>query len=234
MKLKFKTALSNIGKNEKPCYRAIVCHNGTVEAKYVAEKAAKAAGVAANVAKFYLEKFLRHAVDALVGGCRVEAEDLFRAMLSVTGTFAAADAAWNSAKNALSPNFAAKGIVKDAFAGAEAENTTKGAKVQISRVLDVLAHIPDVLTVGQKALLSGQGMLVDTEAEDEGVWLENAEGVNVAAGTIVNRTDTTLDCTFAEWPEPGAYRICVASRGGLGERYGVAVAKRQIEVAAGE
>lgn len=230
MVVKYKTVLSNLKKNEKPCYRAIVCHNGTVDSLYVARKAAKTAGVNAGIARFYLEKFARLSVDALKRGMRVEAEDLYRAMLSVTGTFAAADTAWNPAKNSLAANFIAKGVVKDSFSGAVAENTTQGAKVQIVRALDIDAHAPDVLTIGKKVLLSGLGLNVDANAEDEGVWLENSEGVNVAAGTVVNASATTLDCTFAEWPEAGEYKICVSSRAGLGQEYAATLAKRRVTV----
>lgn len=234
MKLQFKTRLSNIGRNEKPCFIASPIVNGTIDADVLAIEVAGRLGTSKALVKAILDETGNTIAENLRNGHPTMIDNLLWAGLKIKGTFASKDAPWTQGKNFLLPDFRANGVMKESVDGIEFENVTKGAKVQISRVLDALAHIPDVLTVGQKALLSGQGMLVDTEAEDEGVWLENAEGVKVAEGTITNRTDTTLDCTFAEWPEPGAYRICVASRGGLGEQYGVAVAKRGIEVVAGE
>lgn len=231
MTVKFKTALCSIAKDKKPCYRAIVVHNGTVGQEAVAERIAAETGIDKALVRFYLEQFMDAVEDALASGLRVEVENLLRGMDSVKGLFPAPDAKWDSKRNSVVPRFSAKGDMYSAFAGADSKNVTESIKVAIKRVLDADLKLPDVLARGSKVLISGQGLKVDSSNTDEGVWFENDKGQVVVRGIVAKATDTTLDAVFPDWPEEdGFYKLCVASRGGNNAEYAAATAKRTVEV----
>lgn len=231
-KVKFKTVLSSFKKGEKPCYRAVLQHNGTVYLDEIARNAAARVGMDVAVMKFNVELFFAQIVEELKSGKRVEVENLFSGGIAVTGTFSGANAPWDKSKNTLLPYFYAKGDMRDAFADTTAENITEGNHAHVNRVLDTVLKMDGVI-VNQSNVtvyLSGMNLLLNAAASDEGVWLENKDGMVVATATVVGSTATTVDCTFATLPEDGDYKIVVATRGGLGPEFGVSIARKSVEV----
>ena len=55
--IKFKTVLSSLKKGERPCYRAVVMHNGTVDRDEIAKAAAERAGMDVAVMRYAVELF---------------------------------------------------------------------------------------------------------------------------------------------------------------------------------
>ena len=230
--VKFKTALSTFKKDDKPCYRGIVNHNGTAYLADIAKNAAARVGMDESVMKFSGELLVEQIGLELKGGKRVEIEDLLSGGLSILGTFPSANAPWDKSKNALSPYFYAKGGMKEAFADAVAVNVTEGNHAKLIRVLDTVSKTEGVITnqPNVTVYLSGVNLLLNAAAPDEGVWLEDLEDTVVATATVTDSTSTTLDCVFATLPEDGTYRIVVATRGGLGSEFGVSIARKSVEV----
>ena len=103
--VKFKTVLSSLKKGERPCYRAVVNHNGTVYMDEISSNAANRVGMDPAVMKFNAELFFAQIAEELRAGNRVEVENLFSGGIAVTGTFAGANAPWDKSKNALVPYF---------------------------------------------------------------------------------------------------------------------------------
>ena len=230
--IKYKTVLSSFKKGERPCYRAVVNHNGTVYLDEIASNAAARVGMDPAMMKFNAELFCAQVRTEVKAGKRVEVEDLFSGGVAVKGTFSGANAPWDKTKNALVPYFYAKGAMRNALEGATAVNVTEGNHAQVKRVLDtvskvdgIIANLPDVTVY-----LSGVNLLINAAASDEGVWLEDEGGTVVATATVTNSTATTIDCTFATLPEDGKYKIVVATRGGLGPEFGVSLARKAVEV----
>ena len=230
--VKFKTVLSTFKKGDKPCYRGIVNHNGTVYLADIAKNAAARVGMDESVMKFSGELLVDQIGLELKGGKRVEIENLLSGGLSILGTFSGANAPWDKSKNALSPYFYAKGAMKEAFVDAVAVNVTEGNHAQLKRVLDTVSKTEGVITnqPNVTVYLSGVNLLLNAAASDEGVWLEDKDGTVVATATVTGSTSTTLDCVFATLPEDGTYKIVVATRGGLGSEFGVSVARKSVEV----
>lgn len=230
--IKFKTVLSTFKKGDRPCYRGVVYHNGTVYLADIAKNAAARVGMDESVMKFNSELLVNQIGRELKDGKRVEIENLITGGLAILGTFPGANAPWDKSKNALSAYFYAKDRMKDAFADAVAVNVTEGNHAQLRRVLDTVSKTDGVITnqPNVTVYLSGVNLLLNAAASDEGVWLEDQDGTVVATATVSGSTSTTLDCVFATLPEDGMYRIVVATRGGLGAEFGVSIARKSVEV----
>jgi hypothetical protein len=230
--VKFKTVLSTLKKGEKPCYRAVVNHNGTVDTDEIAKNAAARVGMDAAVMKFAIELFFSQMAEEMKNGNRLEIENILSGGIAVTGTFAGANTPWDKSKNALTPYFYAKGDMKHALDGVTAVNVTEGNHALLKRVVDTVAKTDGVITnqANITVYLSGTNLLLNAAASDEGVWLEDEKGVVVAKGNVTGSTSTTIDCTFVTLPKDGTYKIVVATRGGLGSEFGVSIARKSVEV----
>ena len=190
--IRYKTVLSSLTKGERPCYRAVVNHNGTVYMDEIARNAATRVGMDPAVMKFNAELFFAQIAEELKGGNRVEVENLFSGGIAVTGTFAGANAPWNKSKNSLMPYFFAKGDMRTALADATAVNITEGNRAQLKRVLDTIVKLDGVITNQPNitVYLSGVNLLVNQTASDEGVWIEDKDGTIVANATVTGSTAT--------------------------------------------
>lgn len=235
-KIAYKTALCNLQSGEKPCYRAVAQTTGSINLQSLAKQAARKTGLDPDLVRYSAELFLAQVAKDILAGRRVEIEDLFSGALSVAGTFDSENEAWDPAKHRLVPHFNAKGEMRGALGEAVAENMTEGNHTSIKRVLDTTLKTNGVIASGENILVyvSGLYLLVNPEAEDEGCWLENEKGEVVARASIVSSTQTTLDARFAQTPEPGRYKLAVASRGGLSSEFGVSIARKNIEVRTAE
>ena len=234
--IKYKTVLSQFKKGERPCYRAVPISNESVDFTTVCDNAAKRVGMDSSVARFVGDLLLHQIGDELAEGRCVDMDDFVHAGLAVTGVFDAQNAQWDRAKHKVVPFFYAKGAMKDSIGGIVGENVTEGNRCTIKRVLDTTAKIDNVITNmrGVLVYISGINTKISSWAADEGVWIEDMDGTVVANATIANSTMTTVDAVFDSLPleKEGAYRIVVASRGGLGAEYGVSIARKQIAVKA--
>ena len=67
---------------------------------------------------------------------------------------------------------------------------------------------------------------ISPDNPDEGVWLADPKtGETVATATVERSDSQTIDCVFAEPPEPGVYTLVVACRNGMRESLKPATAK---------
>lgn len=230
--IRFKTALTPLEKGGKPCYRAVPVTNGSTDMNTLAIGAAARIGMDEAMMQYISELFLEQVEAAQMLGKRIEVEGLFSGAIAVQGLFDAANAPWERGKHRLAPFFAAKGAMKTVYDGAVGVNVTKGSRCRITSVIDAIAKTEGVITHGEDVAVYAAGgtFLIDTSADDEGVWLEDSEGEIVAFGTVTASTNATLDVTFATLPAPGEYKFVVATRGGMGEEYGVTIARRSVTV----
>ncbi len=233
--IKYKTALSSLKKGGKACYRALPLTQGSVNLATLSEHAAERAGMDVGVMKFTAELLLDQILRELSQGYRVDIENFLTGGVAIEGVFEAANSPWDKAKHRLAPYFTAKGTMKSAFTDVVGVNVTEGNHCVIKRVLDTTVKTEGVITNAKDVTvyISGINMSIDTTAEDEGVWLENAEGAIVAVATVVESTATTVNCTFPTLPleEDGNYKVVVASRGGLGREFGVSIARKNVKLA---
>ncbi len=233
MKLRYKTRLSNLKKGDRPCYQAWVVHGGTRSKGEIVKEVSLRSGLPDAVVDCVLRLFFETVREEVRDGFRFDTGDVSGAAY-VQGTFGSLDDPWDASRHRLVVRLNAKGALRDALKGHTPVNVTEGAKVSVKSVLDV-DHAVDGAIYGTSDVavrVSGVGLAVDAEAGDEGVWLEDATGAVIARASVAEASDTMLDCTFAELPADGAYTFVVASRGGLGAEYGVAMGRRKVSVAA--
>ena len=87
-------------------------------------------------------------------------------------------------------------------------------------------HGLDEGDVQNRILIQGQKLGISPDNPDEGVWLVNAKTGEIVATATVERSDSqTIDCVFAEPPEPGTYTLVVSCRNGMRESLKPATAK---------
>lgn len=239
MEIPIETDPCNFLKDGKPCFRGRVRYNGVVHDEELLDETAVACG-GANPAfiRCVWKVFFDKCAQAIGAGKRIDCED-FSGGMGVHGTFKTADAPWDPELNALVPYLTPKGRIKVAAEGLVGVNVTKGPSVSVRSVMqDIDGAVEDVIVAlpGDIVLLiAGTGLRVDTEAEDEGVFLVDAKtGETVATGQVTGATATTLDCMFGELPPAGQYLLAVSSRNGMGDAYGVATGKRKVTVKAVE
>ena len=232
--IKFKTVLSSLKKGEKPCYRAVPVSKGSVSVDQLCKTTAEAVGLQASTIKYVLELLMLQVVELQKDAVNVVIPDFFNTQLSIRGTFESADALYEPGKHQLRVNLNPKGTLLHALDGAVGVNVTEGNRCRITSVMDSVGRTEGVIIGDEdvEVYAAGGTFLIDPLAEDEGCWLENYDGEVVAFGTVTASTATTLDATFATLPEPGDYKIVVATRGGLGKDYGVSIARRPVTVRA--
>ena len=228
MSIKYSTYLSNLKKGDRPCYVARVRHNGTVAQNAFLKAVAEKSGESVERVRFGWDLAMNELRNQLKNGNRVELEQI-AAGLAVQGAFDSANASWDPAKNRLAPFVNAKGDLKAALAGLVAENVTEGASVMIKSILDTVRKENGVIA-SPNVYLSGVNVRIDPAKEDEGAWLEDADGTIVQRGTVTRSDMTTADVTFAALPPSGKYRFVLAGRNGADSAFGVSMAKKSVEV----
>ena len=109
-------------------------------------------------------------------------------------------------------------------------NVTRPLTARIFSVMDSTLCQDGVVADGSRVLITGEGLRIDTSAADEWVRLVDASGAVVAAGTILDNDAATLDCSFAELPPAGSYRVEVSARNGAEPSRAPAVVRKSVEV----
>lgn len=222
---------------QRSVYRGVVRHRDTVRGPELVASAAANNDIKESLLAYHCNVLVGELKAAILHGNRIELDDFMSIWLTATGTFESANAKWDTSANRVNVHCAAKGTFRDSVSGLTGRNVTEGNHAMVRRVLDTVSKIEGQITSGVAGMtvkVSGDNLLVTTGAPDEGVWLEKSDGTIVATGTVVASTQTTLDCTFDALPEDGAYRFCVAARGGLSMEYGVSKAFRNVTVKSAE
>jgi len=231
--IQYKTKMSSFTKGGKVCYSAQPIHNGTVYRSDIVAKVAEISGSDARTVDYILGLCIDQIGEELSNGMHVECGDI-AGNLSIQGGFPTKDSGWDTNRNTLVPNLHAKGNLAKCTSGIVCENVTACATVIIKSVVDTVHKTESEIMTGSNVVIyvAGTGLLTSTDpASGEGVWFEDyATGIVAATGTVTGSMATTLDATFATMPEPGTYWFVVASRGGLGEEYGIVQAKRKVTV----
>lgn len=234
VEVKYKTVLSTLKKGEKPCYRAVAISNDQIDFDQLCRLAGQRCGLAPEMLKYAGQLLFNQMAACAKDGINVNIENFLYMALSIRGTFDSANAPFVKGVNALRVNINPKGALATACDELVGVNVTEGNRCRITSVMDSVGRTEGIISGSEDVVVYAAGgtFLVDTTAEDEGVWLENGAGVVVAFGTVTDSTATTLDATFATLPEPGEYFFVVATRGGLGKEYGVSIARRRITIPA--
>ena len=224
-------ALAGRGAGDSPEWTAQVLANRTVdEAEFCAAVGARLGRSAAEVGYIFstagdvLREFLHQ-------GCRVNLSDVGFS-LTLTGKFPTEDAAPDESRNAVNVCARATQALKNAFrlSGLDFVNVTRPLEARIFSVMDATLRHDGVICDGSRVLITGEGLRVNQSAADEWVRLIDAAGAVVAVGAILENDAATLDCSFAELPPAGMYRVEVSARNGAAQTMAPAVVRKTVEV----
>lgn len=153
----------------------------------------------------------------------------FSLSLSIRGSVDGANGDFVPGVNSVCVNIQAGQELKEALGKMRPVNVTtaQGESPRITSIIDTATRAENTVTPGAKILIAGINLLVDTAANDEGVWLE-AGGRKVVKGVVTAVGATTLDCMFGDGLEPGEYRLAVYTRCGEPTRASPANARRKV------
>ena len=116
--------------------------------------------------------------------------------------------------------------LKSAMSAVLPENVTLGLSCTVAAVMDAVTKRLSEITGSNRVLIQGQKLGISPDNPDEGVWLANPKTGDIVATATVERSDSqTIDCVFAEPPEPGVYTLLVSCRNGARESLKAATAK---------
>ena len=210
---------------DKTLYRANVQTNGTLGRDELAERLATRTKQDVSLWKYFLDALSDEIGIQLLAGYRINLGQLSTGF-AIKGSFMSEDEAFDPAKHQLVATIRTLDPLKGAMSAVSPENVTLGLTCTVAAVMDAVTKRLSEITGTNRVLIQGQKLGISPDNPDEGVWLADPKTGDIVATATVERSDSqTVDCVFAEPPEPGAYTLVVACRNGMRESLKPATAK---------
>lgn len=213
-------------------WQAFVQNNGVVDSEQFSQQVAAEANRAPEDVNYVRSVAKKTLVRLLRQGYVVNVGDISY-MVVIIGSFSAPDAEFTPGVHKLAVVAIPRGKLKACLGNKKLVNLIKQPNPRIDSVIDSVTQKPWELTVGHTVYIAGRNLAPDRTVADERVWLEDpATGAEVKAGTITASDLQTVNVTFAEWPDPGAYRLCLATRSGFPDSRTLVTVRKDVTVVA--
>ena len=210
---------------DKTLYRASVQTNGTLGRDELAERLAVRTKQDVSLWKYFLDALSDEIMTQLLAGYRINLGQLCTGF-AIKGSFLSEDDPFDPAKHQLVATVRTLDPLKSAMSAVLPENVTLGLTCTVAAVMDAVTKRLSEITGTDRVLIQGQKLGISLDNPDEGVWLANPKTGDIVATATVERSDSqTIDCVFAEPPEPGTYTLVVSCRNGMRESLKPATAK---------
>ena len=210
---------------DKTVYTAHVQTNGTLGRDELAERLAERTKQDVSLWKYFLDALSDEIGIQLLAGYRVNLGQLTTGF-AIRGAFMSEDDAFDPGRHQLVATIRTLEPLKGAMSAVSPENVTLGLTCTVAAVMDAVTKHLSEITGTNRVLIQGQKLGISPDNPDEGVWLADPKTGDAIATATVERSDSqTIDCVFAEPPEPGAYTLVVACRNGMRESLKPATAK---------
>ena len=210
---------------DKTLYRASVQTNGTIGRDELAKRLAERTKQSASLWRYFLDALSDELAEQLLAGYRVNLGQLTTGF-AIRGAFMSEDEAFDPARHQLVATVRTLDPLKGAMSAVRPENVTLGLTCSVAAVMDAVTKRLSEITGTNRVLIQGQKLGISPDNPDEGVWLADPKtGETVATATVERSESQTIDCVFAEPPEPGVYTLVVACRNGMRESLKPATAK---------
>ena len=210
---------------DKVIYRANVQTNGTIGRDELAALMAARTKQDASLWKYFLDALSDEIGIQLLAGYRVNLGQL-TAGFAIKGSFMSEDDTFDPARHQLIATVRTLDPLRSAMSTVSPENVTLGLTCIVAAVMDAVTKRISEITGTDRVLIQGQKLGISSENPDEGVWLVDPKtGETIATATVERSDSQTIDCVFAEPPEPGTYTLVVACRNGMRESLKPATAK---------
>ena len=230
MTVKFMTVKGPDRLARAPFYLGIPQHERTIPRREAYELIAAATGYTPTAVKAVFMAAAEYVRENQRRGNITFLDGVASIRNYVKGAFAGLTGPWVKGVNALMVNAVEMAPFKTVLEAAVPTNKTEGAKPVINSVLDETTLVYDVITGTDGFSIAGVDLAPDPTKEDEYVAFANAQGVETKA-EITFADLQNVKAHLAAALEPGDYTLRVYTRSGLGERFGVHVAKRKVTVA---
>ena len=206
-------------------YRASVQSAGTVGHEELATLIAERTKQDVKLWKYFLDVLADEVDNQLLQGNCVRLGHLLLGF-AIRGTFANEDDEFDPANHRLVTTVRLFDPLKSKMAAEVPENVTSRLSCVVSSAMDSVTKRTLEIAGTNRLLVQGKRLGISPDNPDEGVWLADQETGKVVATAIVERSDSqTIDCVFAEPPEPGEYALVVACRNGARASLSPAIAR---------
>ena len=210
---------------DRTLYRANVQTNGTLGRDELAERLAERTKQDVSLWKYFLDALSEEIGIQLIAGYRINLGQLTTGF-AIRGSFMSEDEAFDPARHQLVATIRTLDPLRGAMSAVLPENVTLGLTCTVASVMDAVTKRLSEITGTDRVLIQGQKLGISPDNPDEGVWLANPKTGEIVATATVERSDSqTIDCVFAEPPEPGTYTLVVSCRNGMRESLKPATAK---------
>ena len=210
---------------DKTVYTAHVQTNGTLGRDELAARLAARTKQDVSICKYFLDTLTDEIGIQLLAGYRINLGQLTTGF-AIRGAFMSEDEAFDPARHQLVATIRTLDPLKGAMSAVSPENVTLGLTCTVAAVMDAVTKHLSEITGTNRVLIQGQKLGISPDNPDEGVWLVDPKTGDIVATATVERSDSqTVDCVFAEPPEPGTYTLVVACRNGMRESLKPATAK---------
>ncbi|MCR5752949.1 MAG: hypothetical protein K6G91_13425 [Kiritimatiellae bacterium] len=210
---------------DKTLYRASVQTNGTLGRDELAKRLAASTKQAVSLWKYFLDALSEEIMTQLLAGYRINLGQLTTGF-AIRGAFMSEDEPFDPERHQLVATVRTLDPLRSAMSAVRPENVTLGLSCSVAAVMDAVSKRLSEVNGTNRVLIQGQKLGISPDNPDEGVWLADPKTGDVVATATVERSDSqTIDCVFAEPPEPGVYTLVVSCRNGMRESLKPAVAK---------
>lgn len=219
------------GAKKGPCI-GYIKHNGILGGDSLAAALAQRTGYTDIQARAFVGALADVVTEGLASGNAIDFGP-FQLRLSIKGTFPAANASFDPAENCLEVFAVPSKALIAVLAKLSPENATPMGKPWIYEIACNSRKKAGEIVLGEAVTVNGQNIRIDSEQDDEGIWLESDAGERLAAATIVKTESGHATCKFAKKSvEPGPYRLAIYTRDGGAASGQVAAIRRKVKVVA--
>lgn len=216
MEIRFRTIESAIPKlSESARCTARIVNNAILRPDEIANEISAQYGIEGAKAKYLIDVVSSYTVRALSEGKKLDFGP-YSVGLTLKGTVAGANGAFDPEKNSLSAVLTLGKEAKEALSRLRPVNERSGGSPVIRSIITEGGE-EGVVRFGFKVFISGLNLETSATNPDEGIWLCDAkDGRRLIKGRVLQSTSTTFDGIF-DGPDglpPDKYRLELTSRGG--------------------
>lgn len=212
----------------KTVFRANVKTKGTIDADELAARLAKKTKQDKSLAKYFLQAIDEELAEQILAGNRVNIGQLMTGF-AIRGSFNSEDEKFDPGRHTLVATVRTLDPLHSALSDVTPDNIIVSLTCAIKSLMDTVTKETNVITGTNEQHIQGVNIGINPDNADEGVWLQDDEGENVATATVSASDGQTIACTFPA-VEPGEYTLVVSCRNGNRESLAPAVGKLRVTV----
>ena len=229
MNLKFVTARGAARLASAPYYIGIPKHERTMSKKETYQLCADRTGYKPTAVKAVFLALGEYLKENAARGNITYMDGIASVRNYVRGSFEGLGGPWVKGRNYLMVESVEMDPFKTILAGVVPTNDVGGAKPVINTVLDETTREYDEIVGTDVFSIAGADLAPDAEKPDEYVALRDGTGAGHKA-EITYSDLQNVKAKFAAALPAGEYTLCVYTRSGMGDEFGVKVATRKVTV----